>query len=137
MVGGCGGEPLLVVALQHVGDTTVWSSSSSATVKQQRGERLRGDARDEPDGGDGEERAHDDGGRCTGVRDSHDCGSVGDILMVGSSSTPSKAEAYAPAPSSGKFDGKKCSSSARLHCGATIVGILLFSVLIISNIVIV
>ncbi|KAJ1391986.1 hypothetical protein SESBI_36170 [Sesbania bispinosa] len=60
-----------------------------------------------------------------------------DNRPMSSSSAPSEAEASAPAPSSGEFDGKKSSSSARLQCGATIAGILLSSVLIVSNIVIV
>ncbi|XP_061349952.1 uncharacterized protein LOC133295171 [Gastrolobium bilobum] len=53
------------------------------------------------------------------------------------SAAPSEAEASAPAPSSGEFDGKKSSSSVRLDFTAAIfVGILLSSFLI-SSIVIV
>ena len=50
-----------------------------------------------------------------------------------SSAAPSEAEPPAPAPSSGEFDGKKTSGSARLDCA--IFGIMLCSFLI-SSIVI-
>ncbi|KAK7336148.1 hypothetical protein VNO77_16681 [Canavalia gladiata] len=52
------------------------------------------------------------------------------------SSAPSEAEASAPAPSSGEFDGKKASSSARLDCHVAIVGILLCCALINSIVIV-
>ncbi|XP_019429661.1 PREDICTED: uncharacterized protein LOC109337195 [Lupinus angustifolius] len=51
-----------------------------------------------------------------------------------SSSAPS--EAQAPAPSSGEFEGKKSSNSAKLDCVAAIVVILLSSLLM-SNVIVV
>ncbi|TKY62991.1 hypothetical protein E2542_SST12856 [Spatholobus suberectus] len=53
-----------------------------------------------------------------------------------SSGAPSEAEAPAPAPSSGEFEGKKSSGSARLDCAGAIVGVLLCCAFI-SSIVIV
>ncbi|KAK7315769.1 hypothetical protein VNO77_34342 [Canavalia gladiata] len=51
------------------------------------------------------------------------------------SAAPPEAEAYAPAPSSGEFIGKKSSSSSRLNCAAAIVATLLCSFLMTSTVV--
>ncbi|KAF1858613.1 hypothetical protein Lal_00044646 [Lupinus albus] len=53
-----------------------------------------------------------------------------------SSSAPSEAQESAPAPSSGQFEGKKSSNSAKLDCVAAIVAILLNSFLISSIILV-
>ncbi|KAL2320373.1 hypothetical protein Fmac_029342 [Flemingia macrophylla] len=48
------------------------------------------------------------------------------------SGAPFQAEAPAPAPTSGEFEGNKSSGSARLDCEGAIVGVLLFCALISS-----
>ncbi|KAK7311300.1 hypothetical protein RJT34_09346 [Clitoria ternatea] len=51
-----------------------------------------------------------------------------------SSAAPSEAEASTPAPSSGEFDGRKSSGSARLDCAGAIVGILLSCAILSSTV---
>ena len=47
-----------------------------------------------------------------------------------------EAEAPAPAPSSGEFEGKRSSGSARLDCAGAIVGVLLCCALLSSIVVV-
>ncbi|KAK7395977.1 hypothetical protein VNO78_16632 [Psophocarpus tetragonolobus] len=53
-----------------------------------------------------------------------------------SSGAPTETEAPAPAPSSGEFEGKKTSDSARLDCAGAIVGVLLCCALLSSTVIV-